>query len=69
MSEKAYTTEEAAKFCGVAPRTIAKWFDTGRLRGYRVPGTQDRRVPHDSLLRFMNEHGLQTHELEAEESL
>ena len=40
-----FTTGQVAKICKVAPRTVSKWFDSGRLRGYRIPGSQDRRIP------------------------
>lgn len=52
------TTGQCAKLCGVTPRDVAKWFDSGRLRGYRIPGSQDRRVPKDYLLRFLREQGM-----------
>ncbi|MCC7292676.1 MAG: helix-turn-helix domain-containing protein [Phycisphaerales bacterium] len=50
------TTGEIARLCNVAPRTVAKWFDTGELRGYRIPGSRDRRVPLQQLIRFMRQH-------------
>ena len=37
---KVFTTGQVAKICKVAPRTVSKWFDSGRLRGYRIPGSQ-----------------------------
>jgi len=52
------TTGEVAKICNVAPRTVSKWFDSGQLRGYRIPGSKDRRIPLDHLLRFMRAHGI-----------
>ena len=52
------TTGEVAKICKVAPRTVSKWFDSGHLRGYRIPGSKDRRIPLDHLLRFMRAHGI-----------
>ena len=52
------TTGEVAKACNVASRTVAKWVDTGRLRGYRLPGTKDRRIPLQQLVRFMKAHGM-----------
>jgi CheY-like chemotaxis protein len=48
----------------VAPRTISKWIDTGHLKGYRLPGSNDRRVPVENLIRFMKEHGMPLRELE-----
>ena len=52
------TTGEVAKICNVAPRTVSKWFDTGVLKGYRIPGSKDRRIPVSQLVRFMKEHGI-----------
>lgn len=50
------TTGEVAKICNVAPRTVSKWFDSGQLTGYRIPGSKDRRIPLQQLIRFMKEH-------------
>ena len=58
------TTGEVAKICCVAPRTVSKWFDTGRLRGYRIPGSRDRRIPLMQLIRFMKDHDMPLAELE-----
>jgi excisionase family DNA binding protein len=52
------TTGEVAKICNVASRTVSKWFDSGQLRGYRIPGSKDRRIPVSSLVRFMKSHGI-----------
>ena len=61
-----FTTGQVAKICKVAPRTVSKWFDSGRLRGYRIPGSQDRRIPREHLVRFLKEHGMPLGELEDE---
>ena len=61
-----FTTGQVAKICKVAPRTVSKWFDSGRLRGYRIPGSQDRRIPREHLIRFLKEHGMPLGELEDE---
>jgi excisionase family DNA binding protein len=63
---KVFTTGQVAKICKVAPRTVSKWFDSGRLRGYRIPGSQDRRIPRENLIRFLKEHGMPLGELEEE---
>ena len=64
---KVFTTGQVAKICKVAPRTVSKWFDSGRLKGYRIPGSQDRRIPREQLIRFLKEHGMPLGELEEEE--
>jgi len=52
------TTGDVARICHVAPRTVSKWFDTGKLRGYRIPGSRDRRIPVQQLLAFMRANGI-----------
>ena len=52
------TTGEVARLCGVAPRTVSKWFDAGRLRGFKIPGSRDRRIPRESLIRFMKAYSI-----------
>ncbi len=58
IDKEVLTTGEVAKICNVAPRTVSKWFDAGQLKGYRIPGSKDRRIPVSSLLRFMKAHGI-----------
>jgi excisionase family DNA binding protein len=58
------TTGDVARICNVAPRTVSKWFDTGKLRGYRIPGSKDRRIPLQQLVRFMKMHGIPLNGLE-----
>ena len=53
-----FTTGQVAKLCQVAPRTVSKWFDSGQLKGYRIPGSQDRRIPRENLVTFLREHGI-----------
>ncbi|MGH7132486.1 MAG: response regulator [Phycisphaerales bacterium] len=52
------TTGEVAKICNVAPRTVSKWFDSGSLKGYRIPGSKDRRIPVSQLVKFMKAHNI-----------
>ena len=64
--KKVFTTGQVAKICQVAPRTVSKWFDSGKLRGYRIPGSQDRRIPREHLIRFLKENGMPLGALEEE---
>lgn len=59
------TTGQVARICKVAPRTVSKWFDSGNLRGYRIPGSKDRRIPVQALIRFMRAHGIPLDGLES----
>lgn len=55
---KVFTTGQVAKICQVAPATVNRWFDKGMLKGFRVPGSRDRRVPRENLIRFCKEYKL-----------
>ena len=63
---KVFTTGQAAKICKVAPSTVGRWFDSGLLKGYRRPGSPDRRIPSEYLITFLKEHGMPLGELEEE---
>lgn len=52
------TTGQVSKICNVAPRTVCRWFDSGKLRGYRIPGSKNRRILLSGLIRFMKEHNM-----------
>jgi excisionase family DNA binding protein len=56
--KRVLTTGEVAKICSVAPRTVSKWFDSGQLNGYKIPGSKDRRIPVSELVRFMKEYNI-----------
>lgn len=58
---RTYTTGQVAAICGVAHRTAAKWVDKGILKGYRIPGGEDRRIAHADLLGFVQDHGMAIH--------
>ncbi len=48
-----FTTGEVAQICKVSQQTVIRCFDSGRLKGFRVPGSRFRRIPRDALLNFM----------------
>lgn len=60
-----FTTGEAAKICKVSQQTIIRCFDSGQLKGFRVPGSRFRRIPREALYRFMKENGIPTDALES----
>lgn len=51
-----YTTGQIGRLLGVAPRTVSLWIDKGQLPGYRIPGSQDRRVTEEDLVRFARQN-------------
>jgi excisionase family DNA binding protein len=54
--KQVFTTGEAARLCNLSQQTIIRCFDSGRLRGYRVPGSRTRRIPRGELVKFMRSH-------------
>ncbi len=60
-----FTTGEAAKICKVSQQTIIRCFDSGQLKGFRVPGSRFRRIPRDQLFLFMKDNGIPTDALES----
>ena len=58
----AFTTGEVAKVCNVASRTVTKWFDAKLIKGYRIPGSKNRRIPIAELVRFMKKYEIPGHE-------
>ena len=53
-----YSTGEAAAICKVSQQTIIRCFDSGRLQGFRVPGSRFRRIPQESLVKFMKDNDI-----------
>ncbi len=56
MSYTHLTTGQVAKLLEVAPRTVSKWFDSGSLTGFKLPGSNDRRISKVSLIEFCKQH-------------
>lgn len=59
-----YTTGEVADICNLSQQTVIRCFDSGRLQGYRVPGSRFRRIPREALIQFMKEHKIPLDQLE-----
>lgn len=53
-----YTTGQVAALCRVTKRTVIKWIESGRLPGFRLPGSTHRRVAAAALAAFLKAHRL-----------
>lgn len=62
--KRIFTTGEAAEICKVSQQTIIRCFDSGRLGGFRVPGSKFRRIPRGELIKFMQSNEIPTDILE-----
>ncbi len=63
-AKQVFTTGEAAKVCNVSQQTIIRCFDSGRLQGFKVPGSRFRRIPRAELVRFMHTNNIPLERLE-----
>ncbi len=64
MKTRVFTTGEVAAICGVSADTVSRWFDLGQIDGYRLGPGGDRRIPYQSLRKFMLSHGIPLERLE-----
>jgi len=60
-----FTTGEAAEICQVSQQTIIRCFDSGRLKGFRVPGSRFRRIPREELIKFMRRNEIPVDRLDS----
>jgi len=61
-----YTTGEAAEICKLSQQTVIRCFDSGQLKGFRVPGSKFRRIPRAELLSFMKANSIPMDSLETD---
>lgn len=64
-NKQVFTTGEAAKICKVSQQTIIRCFDSGRLHGFKVPGSRFRRIPRAELIRFMQHNDMDMSQLQS----
>jgi two-component system OmpR family response regulator len=63
-----FTTGEAAEVCNISQQTIIRCFDSGRLDGFRIPGSRFRRIPRDNLIKFMKDNSIPLDNLNTEKN-
>lgn len=63
-----FTTGEAAEICNISQQTIIRCFDSGRLEGFRIPGSRFRRIPRENLVKFMKDNGIPLDNLNTEKN-
>ena len=63
-----FTTGEAADICNISQQTIIRCFDSGRLDGFRIPGSRFRRIPRENLIKFMKDNGIPLDNLNVEKN-
>lgn len=59
MSSPNYlSTYRIARATGFAPRTVSKWCDLGKLKCFRLPPGNHRRILREDLVKFLEEYGV-----------
>lgn len=58
VQNKVMTTGQVARIFSVNINTVIKWFDEGKLNGFRLPRSNERRIYRESVLTFMKDHGI-----------
>lgn len=58
LSQTVFTTGEVARICNISQQTVIRCFDSGKLQGFRVPGSRFRRITRDGLIKFLKENNL-----------
>lgn len=53
-----WTTGQIARACGCCPRTVTKWIDSGKLKGFRLPHSKDRRIRPEDVANFLRDNGM-----------
>ncbi len=56
--KEVFTTGEVAKICKVSPNFATSWFDSGILKGYKVPTTKFRKIPRTNLIDFFTQYNM-----------
>ena len=64
-TKQVFTTGEVAQVCKVSQQTVIRCFDSGKLKGFRVPGSRFRRIPRDALVSFMKDNQIPLDHLES----
>ena len=64
-AKQVFTTGEVAQVCKVSQQTVIRCFDSGKLKGFRVPGSRFRRIPRESLVSFMKENQIPLDQLDS----
>ena len=60
-----FTTGQVATICKISQQTVIRCFDSGRLKGFRVPGSRFRRIPREKLIDFMKENDIPLDQLDS----
>ncbi len=53
---KTLTSGEIATYCDVNLRTVIRWIESGKLKGFKLPGRGNNRVLVEDFIEFLERH-------------
>ena len=56
--KKEFTVAQAARALSVSTNTISRWFDCGKLKGYRFPSRRAARIKAADLISYLKAEGI-----------
>ncbi|BBM88129.1 response regulator [Candidatus Uabimicrobium amorphum] len=62
--KKGFTTGEVAELCHVTIPTVIKWIESNELEGFKIPGSKNRRITRENLIKFMKKHNIPIDQLQ-----
>ena len=55
---KTLTSGEIAEYCDVNLRTVIRWLESGKLKGFKLPGRGNNRVLINDFIDFLERHNM-----------
>ena len=55
---KTLTSGEIASYCDVNLRTVIRWIENGKLKGFKLPGRGNNRVLVEDFIEFLERHDM-----------
>ena len=55
---KTLTSGEIAAYCDVNLRTVIRWIESGKLKGFKLPGRGNNRVLVEDFIEFLERHNM-----------
>lgn len=55
---KTLTSGEIATYCDVNLRTVIRWIESGKLKGFKLPGRGNNRVLVEDFIEFLERHDM-----------
>ena len=55
---KTLTSGEIASYCDVNLRTVIRWIESGKLKGFKLPGRGNNRILVEDFIEFLERHDM-----------